>query len=142
MSRWLDLARSTLSPRADSAISAESPRSDLQEPPIGTIGTNGRGKCEEQRAGRRSRPEEREAGELEELEAKPLTDADVESFEALAAEVCFRDRDGELFWLVPRYTGQPRREVSARDMLTLQRARLAFPGSTSKWTWEIDGEPN
>lgn len=75
MSRWLDLARSTLSPRADSAVSAESPRSDLQEPPIGAIGTNGRGECEEQRVDRGDSPKELEAGEQDHREAEAL-DAD------------------------------------------------------------------
>lgn len=68
--------------------------------------------------------------------------ADVESFVALGAEVCFIGPDHGRLWLVPAYTGQSRREVSAADLMRLVQLRRAFPGSTTLWNWEPEGAPS
>lgn len=64
-------------------------------------------------------------------EAAPrgLTTADFESFKALGVEVRLRsDTYGE-FWLVPAYTGQPRKELTLEHAAAVLRVLEAFPGS-------------
>jgi len=58
-----------------------------------------------------------------------LTTEDVESFKALGVEVCIHsDGYGDL-WLVPAYTGQPRKEITLEHLATIARVLDVFPGS-------------
>jgi hypothetical protein len=58
-----------------------------------------------------------------------FTTEDIESFKALGVEVCLKsDSFGEL-WLVPAYTGQPRRELTPEHLATVLHALSVFPGS-------------
>ena len=120
MSRWLDLARSVSSPAANSANSANRANGAPSPTPFGTIGANGTG----------------EGGENSNA-YPPLTAADVESFRALRAEVCFSLPEGSSFWLVPELTGQNRRELTPEDLLHIDRLRRGFPGEgiVTAWTW-------
>ncbi|UYI16491.1 hypothetical protein N1129_09280 [Myxococcus xanthus] len=58
-----------------------------------------------------------------------LTDADIASFKALGAEVCFASEAYGEVWLVPAYTGQARKELTPEHAATLVRVLSAFPGS-------------
>ena len=58
-----------------------------------------------------------------------FTTDDIESFKALGVEVCLQSESiGEL-WLVPAYTGQPRREFTPEHLATVLHALSVFPGS-------------
>lgn len=58
-----------------------------------------------------------------------FTPEDIASFKALGAEVCLQsDLFGEL-WLVPSYTGQPRREIIPEHVATLIQVTKVFPGA-------------
>ncbi len=58
-----------------------------------------------------------------------FTTEDIDSFKALGVEVCLQsDSFGEL-WLVPAYTGQPRRELTPEHLATVLHALSVFPGS-------------
>lgn len=58
-----------------------------------------------------------------------LTTEDIESFRQLNVEVCLRsDAFGEI-WLVPRYTGTGRKELTPEHAATVMRVLSAFPGS-------------
>ncbi len=58
-----------------------------------------------------------------------FTTDDIESFKALGVEVCLQSESiGEL-WLVPAYTGQPRRELTPEHLATVLHALSVFPGS-------------
>jgi len=54
----------------------------------------------------------------------------------LPREVPFIDKWGDRFWLVPGYTDQPRREVSAADILMLERVLDSLPGAVMWWHWK------
>jgi len=58
-----------------------------------------------------------------------LTTEDIESFRALGVEVCVRSDDYGDLWLVPAYTGQPRKEITPEHLATIARVLDAFPGS-------------
>ncbi|WP_141620284.1 hypothetical protein [Myxococcus sp. AB036A] len=58
-----------------------------------------------------------------------LTDEDIASFKSLGAEVCFASETYGEVWLVPAYTGQPRKELTPEHAATLVRVLSAFPGS-------------
>lgn len=58
-----------------------------------------------------------------------LTTDDITSFKALGAEVHFKsDTYGDV-WLVPAYTGHPRKELTVEHAATIVRVLAAFPGS-------------
>lgn len=58
-----------------------------------------------------------------------VSDEEVASFKELGAEVCIRsDEVGEL-WLVPKYTGADRQELSVEHSITLTTICAAFPGA-------------
>jgi hypothetical protein len=58
-----------------------------------------------------------------------FTTADIESFKALGVEVQLHsDTYGEL-WLVPAYTGKPRKEITPEHAATVMRVLSVFPGS-------------
>jgi hypothetical protein len=58
-----------------------------------------------------------------------LTTEDIASFKALGVEVLLKsERHGEL-WLVPAYTGKPRKEIAPEHVATVIRVPSAFPGS-------------
>lgn len=54
---------------------------------------------------------------------------DIESFKALGVEVCVRSDDYGDLWLVPAYTGQPRKEITPEHLATIARVLEAFPWS-------------
>ncbi len=58
-----------------------------------------------------------------------LTTADIETFKALGVEVRLRSEAVGEIWLVPAYTGQPRKEITPEHVATLCRVLDAFPGS-------------
>ena len=58
-----------------------------------------------------------------------LTTEDVESFKALGVEVCIHAEDLGDVWLVPTYTGQPRKEITPEHLATIARVLDTFPGS-------------
>ena len=58
-----------------------------------------------------------------------FTTEDIESFKALGVEVQLHsDTYGEL-WLVPAYTGKPRKEITPEHAATVMRVLSVFPGS-------------
>ena len=58
-----------------------------------------------------------------------LTTEDILSFKALGVEVELHSEvHGEL-WLVPAYTGKPRREITPENAATVMRVLSVFPGS-------------
>jgi hypothetical protein len=60
---------------------------------------------------------------------RDLTADEVASFKALGAEVCLAsDAIGEV-WIVPKYTGQERNEISVEHAATLAAICAAFPGA-------------
>lgn len=62
-------------------------------------------------------------------ELRGLTTDDIASFKALGAEVHFKsDTYGDV-WLVPAYTGRPRKELTPEHAATIVRVLAAFPGS-------------
>ena len=58
-----------------------------------------------------------------------LTAADVASFKALRVEVRMHSEAVGELWLVPAYTGKPRREITPEHAMTLMHVREAFPGA-------------
>jgi hypothetical protein len=58
-----------------------------------------------------------------------LTTEDIESFKALGVEVCLRSEAFGEIWLVPRYTGKDRKEITPEHVATICRVIEAFPGS-------------
>lgn len=58
-----------------------------------------------------------------------LTTEDIESFKALRVEVCIHADDVGDVWLVPAYTGQPRKELTPEHLATITRVIEAFPGA-------------
>ncbi len=66
---------------------------------------------------------------LEPVLVRGLTDDDIASFKALGVEVCVAsDAVGEL-WIVPEYSGSPRKEISVEHAATLVAICQAFPGA-------------
>ncbi|GAB4215620.1 MAG: hypothetical protein OHK0013_41340 [Sandaracinaceae bacterium] len=58
-----------------------------------------------------------------------FTSQDIEGFKALGVEVLLRsERYGEL-WLVPAYTGKPRKEITPEHAATVMRVLSVLPGS-------------
>lgn len=60
---------------------------------------------------------------------EPITQEEIDSFKALGVEVCLRSEDFGEVWLVPRYTGQDRKEISPEHAATLRLLLDAFPGA-------------
>ncbi|MBI5536015.1 MAG: hypothetical protein HY898_25065 [Deltaproteobacteria bacterium] len=58
-----------------------------------------------------------------------FTTEDIESFKALAVEVCLQSESFGELWLVPAYTGQPRRELTPEHLAIVLHALSVFPGS-------------
>jgi hypothetical protein len=58
-----------------------------------------------------------------------FTTEDIESFKALGVEVCLQSESFGELWLVPAYTGQPRRELTPEHLATVLHALSVFPGS-------------
>ena len=58
-----------------------------------------------------------------------FTADDIESFKALGVEVCLQSESFGELWLVPAYTGQPRRELTPEHLATVLHALSVFPGS-------------
>ncbi len=70
-----------------------------------------------------------EASPIDISRLRGFTTEDIESFKALGVEVCLQsDSFGDL-WLVPAYTGQPRREFTPEHLATVLHALSVFPGS-------------
>jgi hypothetical protein len=58
-----------------------------------------------------------------------FTTEDIESFKALGLEVQLHSETYGELWLVPAYTGQPRKEITPEHAATLMRVLSVFPGS-------------
>ncbi len=56
-----------------------------------------------------------------------LTSDDIESFKALGAAVCLKTPHLGEVWLVPRYTGRDRRELTLEHVATLYHVLAVFP---------------
>ncbi|MBM4777540.1 MAG: hypothetical protein GQE15_07530 [Archangiaceae bacterium] len=61
--------------------------------------------------------------------ARGFTSDDIASFKALGVEVRLRSETYGEVWLVPAYTGQPRKELTPEHAATVLRVLEAFPGS-------------
>lgn len=59
---------------------------------------------------------------------RPLTEADVEDFRALRAQVHIRSKKHGDIWLVPERTGAPRFEILPEEIRQLALAAEAFNG--------------
>ena len=57
-----------------------------------------------------------------------LTQADIDSFKALGAEVRFEHPEWGNFWLVPKYTEQDRLEITPEHIAKVSAALRAFGG--------------
>ena len=84
----------------------------------------------------------------EEPEPRPqppgLTTADIASFKALGVSVCLHTEDlGEL-WLVSRYSGKDRRELTPEHAATLLQVLSVFPGArvTAFEKLQPEGQPH
>jgi hypothetical protein len=60
---------------------------------------------------------------------EPITQDEIDSFKALAVEVCIRSEDFGALWLVPAYTRQERKEITPEHAATLRLLLDAFPGA-------------
>ena len=58
----------------------------------------------------------------------PITQDEIDSFKALGVELCIRSEELGEVWLVPRYSGQPRKEITPEHAATLRLLLEAFPG--------------
>lgn len=58
-----------------------------------------------------------------------FTTEDIASFKALGVEVLLHSETYGELWLVPAYTGQPRKEITPEHAATLMRVLSVFPGS-------------
>lgn len=74
-------------------------------------------------------PRTTEQSQAEASAPRGLTTADFESFKALGVEVRLRSNTYGEFWLVPAYTGQPRKELTLEHAAAVLRVLEAFPGS-------------
>lgn len=65
-------------------------------------------------------------------EREPLrgyTTEDIEGFKKLGVEVCLSSEAYGEIWLVPKYTGSDRKELTPEHAATISRVLEAFPGS-------------
>jgi len=58
-----------------------------------------------------------------------LTTEDIEAFKALGVEVQLTSEGYGDLWLVPAYTGLPRKEITPEHAATVMRVLRAFPGT-------------
>jgi hypothetical protein len=58
-----------------------------------------------------------------------FTSEDIASFKALGVEVCLHSEAYGELWLVPAYTGRPRKEITPEHAATVMRVLSVFPGS-------------
>ena len=58
-----------------------------------------------------------------------FTTEDIESFRSLGVEVLLHSETYGDVWLVPAYTGRPRKEITPEHAATLARVMSVFPGS-------------
>ena len=58
-----------------------------------------------------------------------FTTEDIEGFKALGVEVLLHSETYGDVWLVPAYTGRPRKEITPEHAATLARVMSVFPGS-------------
>jgi pyruvate/2-oxoglutarate dehydrogenase complex dihydrolipoamide acyltransferase (E2) component len=58
-----------------------------------------------------------------------FTTEDIESFKALGVEVRLHSETYGELWLVPAYTGKPRKELTPEHAATVMRVLSVFPGS-------------
>ena len=58
-----------------------------------------------------------------------FTAGDIASFKALGVEVCLHSEAYGELWLVPAYTGRPRKEITPEHAATVMRVLSVFPGS-------------
>jgi len=58
-----------------------------------------------------------------------FTTEDIESFGALGVEVQLHSETYGELWLVPAYTGKPRKEITPEHAATVMRVLSVFPGS-------------
>jgi len=58
-----------------------------------------------------------------------LTTEDIESWKAMNVAVCLRSPSLGEVWVVPHYTGLPRKELTAEHVATLSRFMALFPGA-------------
>jgi hypothetical protein len=58
-----------------------------------------------------------------------FTTEDIESFKALGVEVQLHSETYGELWLVPAYTGKPRKEITPEHAATVMRVLSVFPGS-------------
>jgi len=58
-----------------------------------------------------------------------FTTEDIEGFKKLGVEVCLRSEAYGEIWLVPKYTGSDRKELTPEHAATISRVIEAFPGS-------------
>jgi hypothetical protein len=59
----------------------------------------------------------------------PITHEEIASFKALGVELCLDLGEAGPVWLVPRYTGQARKEITPEHAATLRLLLDAFPGA-------------
>jgi hypothetical protein len=59
----------------------------------------------------------------------PITPEELASFKALGVELCLDLGEAGPLWLVPRYTGQARKEITPEHAATLRLLLDAFPGA-------------
>ncbi len=59
----------------------------------------------------------------------PITPEELASFKALGVELCLDLGEAGPVWLVPRYTGQSRKEITPEHAATLRLLLDAFPGA-------------
>jgi hypothetical protein len=59
----------------------------------------------------------------------PITPEEIASFKALGVELCLDLGEAGPLWLVPRYTGQARKEITPEHAATLRLLLDAFPGA-------------
>jgi len=62
-------------------------------------------------------------------ELRGLTTEDIATWKALNVAVCIRSRVAGEVWVVPDYTGLPRKEITAEHVATLSRFLALFPGA-------------
>jgi hypothetical protein len=59
----------------------------------------------------------------------PITPDELASFKALGVELCLDLDEVGPVWLVPRYSGQARKEITPEHAATLRLLLDAFPGA-------------
>jgi len=73
------------------------------------------------------RPASEPAIDVDQL--RGFTTEDIESFNALGVEVQLHSETYGELWLVPSYTGKPRKELTPEHAATVMRVLSVFPGS-------------